>query len=112
MTERTITTFEGERRSQPRHAGDRWRTALTSIAPNSILIRGYPESRHGSLQLCILLLPFGGGHAAATGAHVRADDFFAAAADQLRLLGRRGLNGLRVLGSSCLRDCWQRQQQN
>jgi citrate synthase len=30
-----------ERRSQPRPATDRWQTALTSIAPNSILIRGY-----------------------------------------------------------------------
>src|ERR671934_1290872 len=31
-----------ERRAQPRTAQDRWPTALTSIAPNSILIRGYP----------------------------------------------------------------------
>jgi citrate synthase len=31
-----------ERRSQPRTASDRWRTALTSITPNKILIRGYP----------------------------------------------------------------------
>src|SRR5215471_4219374 len=31
-----------ERRAQPRTAHERWRTALTSIAPNSILIRGYP----------------------------------------------------------------------
>jgi citrate synthase len=31
-----------ERRTQPRTATDRWQTALTSIAPNSILIRGYP----------------------------------------------------------------------
>jgi citrate synthase len=30
-----------ERRTQPRTATDRWQTALTSIAPNSILIRGY-----------------------------------------------------------------------
>ena len=31
-----------ERRSQPRTASDRWRTAITSIAQNQILIRGYP----------------------------------------------------------------------
>jgi citrate synthase len=31
-----------ERRSQARVTPERWRTALTSIAPNSILIRGYP----------------------------------------------------------------------
>ena len=30
-----------ERRTQARTATDRWQTALTSIAPNSILIRGY-----------------------------------------------------------------------
>jgi len=30
-----------ERRTQTRTATDRWQTALTSIAPNSILIRGY-----------------------------------------------------------------------
>lgn len=43
MTERTLTTTDTERRSQPRTAaGARWRTSLTSIAPNSILIRGYP----------------------------------------------------------------------
>ena len=30
-----------ERRTQPRTATERWQTALTSIAPNSILIRGY-----------------------------------------------------------------------
>ena len=32
----------GERRLQPRTPTDRWQTALTSIAPNTILIRGYP----------------------------------------------------------------------
>src|SRR5881397_1816667 len=32
---------ETERRSQPRAEDERWKTALTSIAPNSILIRGY-----------------------------------------------------------------------
>jgi citrate synthase len=31
-----------ERRSRPRPADDRWQTSLTSIAPNKILIRGYP----------------------------------------------------------------------
>src|SRR6185436_12288867 len=31
-----------ERRSQGRPLTDRWQTALTSIAPNTILIRGYP----------------------------------------------------------------------
>jgi citrate synthase len=31
-----------ERRARPRVSGDRWQTALTSIAPNAILIRGYP----------------------------------------------------------------------
>ena len=30
-----------ERRTQPRATTDRWQTALTSIAPNTILIRGY-----------------------------------------------------------------------
>src|SRR6188472_2144389 len=33
---------EKERRSQPRATGDRWATALTAIAPNKILLRGYP----------------------------------------------------------------------
>jgi citrate synthase len=31
-----------ERRAQARTPTDRWKTALTSIAPNTILIRGYP----------------------------------------------------------------------
>jgi citryl-CoA lyase len=31
-----------DRRSQTRAATDRWQTALTAIAPNKILIRGYP----------------------------------------------------------------------
>jgi len=30
-----------ERRSQPRKADERWSTALTSIAPNAIMVRGY-----------------------------------------------------------------------
>jgi len=38
MTDRTPTV---ERRAQPRGTGDRWQTALTSIAPNAIHIRGY-----------------------------------------------------------------------
>lgn len=32
----------GERRSQKRTVEDRWRTALTCIEPNKILMRGYP----------------------------------------------------------------------
>src|SRR5436190_21376243 len=40
---RTTTIPESERRALPRTtAGDRWKSALTSIAPNAILIRGYP----------------------------------------------------------------------
>jgi citrate synthase len=35
------TTQDNERGGHARTAADRWRTALTSIAPNSILIRGY-----------------------------------------------------------------------
>ena len=31
-----------ERRAQPRVVDDRWRTALTCIEPNKILLRGYP----------------------------------------------------------------------
>jgi len=31
-----------ERRKEPRVTNDRWQTALTAIAPNKILIRGYP----------------------------------------------------------------------
>ena len=31
-----------ERRAQPRSTDDKWRTALTSIEPNKILLRGYP----------------------------------------------------------------------
>src|SRR5690349_25148321 len=34
-------TMEPERRAQTRAESERWQTALTSIAPNSILIRGY-----------------------------------------------------------------------
>jgi citrate synthase len=41
MTQRT-TTAGGERRIQTRAQADRWQSALTSIAPNTILVRGYP----------------------------------------------------------------------
>src|SRR5580700_10497644 len=41
MTKRT-TARGTDRRAQARTEGDRWQTALTSIAPNQILIRGYP----------------------------------------------------------------------
>jgi citrate synthase len=37
-----ITAPGNDRRAQAGTEGDRWQTALTSIAPNSILIRGYP----------------------------------------------------------------------
>jgi citrate synthase len=35
-------TTDADRRAEPRVDTGRWQTALTSIAPNSILIRGYP----------------------------------------------------------------------
>ena len=38
MTQRTIET---ERRAKPRTQDERWQSALTDIAPNTILIRGY-----------------------------------------------------------------------
>src|SRR5881397_2013417 len=38
MTQRTIET---ERRAKPRPQHERWQSALTDIAPNKILIRGY-----------------------------------------------------------------------
>ena len=41
MSERSTTSTE-ERRAQARAESDRWQTSLTSIAPNAILIRGYP----------------------------------------------------------------------
>jgi citrate synthase len=41
MTERRTQTAT-DRRASPREADDRWSTSLTSIAPNAILIRGYP----------------------------------------------------------------------
>jgi citrate synthase len=39
MAQRTSATQHGEPTREP---ADRWQTALTSIAPNKILIRGYP----------------------------------------------------------------------
>src|SRR5690348_900625 len=36
------TATDTERRAHPRTPDGRWKTALTSIAPNAILIRGYP----------------------------------------------------------------------
>jgi citrate synthase len=43
MALRTSSEIGKERRAQPRTVDeDRWRTALTAIAPNKILIRGYP----------------------------------------------------------------------
>src|SRR5258705_10871099 len=35
------TPSDTERRAEPRVDDERWKTALTSIAPNAILIRGY-----------------------------------------------------------------------
>lgn len=41
--DRLPTAFTArERRSQPRQEDSRWRTAITRIEPNKILIRGYP----------------------------------------------------------------------
>ena len=37
-----ITAPVNDGHTQTRTEDDRWQTALTSIAPNSILIRGYP----------------------------------------------------------------------
>jgi citrate synthase len=41
-TKQTRKPVAVERRAQPRDANGKWRTALTSIAPNKILVRGYP----------------------------------------------------------------------
>src|ERR1700733_4961838 len=41
MSEHTTAGARDDRRAQPRKTDDRWPSALTSIAPNSILIRGY-----------------------------------------------------------------------
>src|SRR3989441_8558162 len=49
-----------ERRAQPRSSPQRWQTALTAIAPNKILIRGYPldemMGRLGFAEAVYLLL--------------------------------------------------------
>src|SRR6267378_833540 len=49
-----------ERRAQPRTSPERWQTALTAIAPNKILIRGYPldemMGRLGFAEAVYLLL--------------------------------------------------------
>src|SRR5258708_2440551 len=39
---RTTPVPDSERRAHSRTPDGRWKTALTSIAPNAILIRGYP----------------------------------------------------------------------
>src|SRR5262252_4527174 len=41
MASRSTPMTESDRRQSPPHDG-RWSTSLTSIAPNKILIRGYP----------------------------------------------------------------------
>src|SRR3954471_10601319 len=41
MSERTLIS-PADRRTQTRLPSERWNSALTAIAPNSILIRGYP----------------------------------------------------------------------
>jgi citrate synthase len=41
-TKQTRKPVAVERRSQPREPNGKWRTALTSIEPNKILVRGYP----------------------------------------------------------------------
>jgi citrate synthase len=38
----TVEPIQVERRAQPRLTEDKWRTALTCIEPNKILVRGYP----------------------------------------------------------------------
>ena len=49
-----------ERRAQPRSTSERWQTALTAIAPNKILLRGYPldemMGRLGFAEAVYLLL--------------------------------------------------------
>ena len=42
MTDKNKRTPVIERRASKRDADERWRTALTCIEPNKILIRGYP----------------------------------------------------------------------
>jgi citrate synthase len=49
-----------ERRAQPRTTNERWQSAITSIAPNKILVRGYPldemMGRLGFAEAVYLLL--------------------------------------------------------
>ncbi|HZR26546.1 MAG TPA: citryl-CoA lyase [Vicinamibacterales bacterium] len=53
-------TTTSERRAQPRSTNDRWQSALTAIAPNKILVRGYPldemMGRLGFAEAVYLLL--------------------------------------------------------
>jgi len=57
MTQRPIET---ERRAKPRSAHERWQSSLTDIAPNKILVRGYPldemMGRLGFAEAVYLLL--------------------------------------------------------
>src|SRR3982074_288242 len=59
MAQRTSRTAS-ERRTQDRAATERWQSALTEIAPNKILIRGYPldeaMGRLGFAEAVYLLL--------------------------------------------------------
>src|SRR2546422_8708760 len=54
------TDQPSDRRAQPRAASERWQTALTDIAPNKILVRGYPVDemmgRLGFAEAVYLLL--------------------------------------------------------
>lgn len=54
------TSVVNDRRAQPRTPSDRWQSALTSIEPNKILIRGYPVDemmgRLGFAEAVYLLL--------------------------------------------------------
>jgi len=60
MTKPSTALPGRDRRAQPREAPDRWQSALTSIAPNKILIRGYPldemMGRLGFAEAVYLLL--------------------------------------------------------
>lgn len=53
-------TTSSERRAQPRNTSERWQSALTAIAPNKILVRGYPldemMGRLGFAEAVYLLL--------------------------------------------------------
>jgi citryl-CoA lyase len=41
VAEQHLKHPQEERRAQPRTSGEHWRTSLTSIAPNAIMVRGY-----------------------------------------------------------------------